>query len=75
MQLTRSAGIRTSIPLLSICPKCGHEQTQSYTHGALSRLLHRGHPVEGYCIGCDEFWAISAAERAGLAARVAGVPG
>jgi hypothetical protein len=31
-------------------------------------MLTGGHPIEAYCTSCDEFWAISAAERAELAA-------
>jgi DNA-directed RNA polymerase subunit M/transcription elongation factor TFIIS len=55
------------IPFLSTCPKCKRNQVQWYTRGALLRLLSGDHPVEGYCVTCDEYWRISAHERAGLA--------
>jgi len=60
------------ILFISTCPRCGQERAQGQTHGALRRLLHRGHPVEGYCGTCQEYWQISAPERDGLAARLRG---
>jgi len=29
-------------------------------------LLDKGHPIEAYCVMCDQFWSISARERAAL---------
>jgi Zn-finger nucleic acid-binding protein len=55
------------VPFLSQCPKCKHSQAQWYNRGALLRLLNGDHPVEGHCVTCDEYWIISADERAGLA--------
>jgi hypothetical protein len=63
----------TRIPFVSACPHCGQEQAQWFTHGALLRLLARGHPVEGYCVFCDDYWQISARERRDLAAKVPGL--
>jgi hypothetical protein len=63
----------TRIPLVSTCPTCGNEQAQWYLHPALSRLLLRGHPVEGYCVVCQEHWQLDRQERNALAARLAGV--
>jgi len=40
---------------------------RGYNRDSLLRLLNGGHPVEGYCTVCDEFWPISAEERARLA--------
>ena len=59
--------IPARIPFLSTCPKCKHNQVQWYTRGALRRLLNGDHPVEAYCVPCDEYWSTSAHERAGLA--------
>ena len=59
--------IPARVPFLSTCPRCKHTQAQWYTRGALLRLLNGDHPVEGYCVPCDEYWRISAHERAGLA--------
>ncbi len=58
------------IPLVSECPRCRHERVQWYTPGALQRLLNGGHPVEAYCVMCDEYWRVAAHERAGLAANL-----
>ena len=67
-QVHRAHGtIPARVPFLSTCPKCKHNQVQWYTRGALRRLLNGDHPVEGYCVPCDEYWGISAHERAGLA--------
>jgi len=61
----------TRIPFLSICPKCGHEQAQWYSHLALSTRLQRGHPIEGYCVMCQECWQLDSHERSDLAAKLA----
>jgi hypothetical protein len=59
--------IHESIPFLATCPKCKQPQPQhGYNRATLSRLLERGYPVEAYCSVCEEFWAISAHERARL---------
>jgi len=60
----------TRIPLLSACPRCGNEQAQWYSHRALSTLLRRGHPIEGYCVMCQEYWALDSRERSELAAKI-----
>ena len=62
-----------SIPFTSTCPKCQVQQTQrGFSRAALGRLLNNGHPIEAYCVTCDEFWAISPRERAALAAGLGG---
>jgi hypothetical protein len=43
------------------------EQTQSFTKANLRRLLDAGHPIEAYCVMCDQFWALSVRERLQLA--------
>lgn len=58
------------ISLVSECPRCRHERAQWYSPGALQRLFSGGHPVEAYCTMCDEYWRVSAYERAGLAANL-----
>jgi hypothetical protein len=60
----------TRIPFSSTCPRCGSEQTQWYSYRALSTLLWRGHPVEGYCVVCREYWLLDSHERSDLAAKV-----
>jgi hypothetical protein len=39
-----------------------------YDRNSLLRLLRGGYPLEAYCSMCDEFWSISAKERAALVA-------
>jgi hypothetical protein len=61
-----------SIPFTSTCRKCGAQQPQrGFSRSALERLLSAGHPIEAYCVGCDEFWSVSSEERRELAARLA----
>ena len=56
------------IPFTSKCPRCTREQHQrGFPRAALRRLLDKGHPIEAYCVMCDQFWSISARERAALA--------
>ena len=53
----------------SMCPKCAQIQPQhGFDRNSLLRLLSGGYPVEAYCAPCDEFWSISAKERAALVA-------
>lgn len=57
----------SKIPFVSVCPACAQMRPQpGYEHNTLLRLLGRGYPVEAYCSKCDEFWSISARERATL---------
>jgi hypothetical protein len=65
---------RTKIPFLSPCPKCAQVRLQrGYDRASLVRLFNQGYPVEAYCETCDEFWSVSAKERAALiAATVSG---
>lgn len=53
----------------STCPACKYERIQRCSRNGLARLLHHGHPVEAYCAMCDEYWQITARERARLAAE------
>ena len=57
----------TRIPFVSTCPRCGDERAQWYSDRALSTLLRRGHPVEGYCVMCQEYWQLDSHERSALA--------
>jgi hypothetical protein len=51
------------------CPGCQYDHPQDgFTVTSLWRLLNRGHPIEGYCVICDDFWQISDQERARVAA-------
>ena len=61
--------VRTKIPFLSLCPKCAQVRLQrGYDRASLLRLFDQGYPVEAYCETCDEFWSVSAKERAALIA-------
>lgn len=60
---------RTQIPFVSMCPRCAQMRPQPhYDRNSLLRLLGGGYPLEAYCSMCDEFWSISARERAKLVA-------
>ena len=60
-----------SVHFVAICPKCNQEQPQGgYSRVALGRLLNGGHPIEAYCMGCDEFWFINRRERVAAAAEL-----
>jgi len=64
----------SKVPFESACPKCEQLRAQpGYDRNSLVRLLSNGYPVEAYCSMCDEFWSISAKERAVLVtAAIAG---
>jgi hypothetical protein len=75
----RASSIRTdalarheTVLFTSTCPRCQREQTQSFTKNSLRRLLDAGHPIEGYCVMCDQFWALSTRERLQLAKTALG---
>ena len=56
---------------ISTCPKCGVPQPQQgFSCSALQRLLRGDHPIEAYCVACDEFWSVSLEERREIADRV-----
>jgi hypothetical protein len=58
-----------SIAFESMCPKCAQVRPQhGFDRNSLLRVLSSGYPVEAYCELCDEFWSISAKERAALVA-------
>ena len=60
---------RTKIPFMSPCPKCAQVRLQrGYDRASLLRLFNEDYPVEAYCETCDEFWSVSAKERAALIA-------
>jgi hypothetical protein len=59
----------SKVPFVSMCPTCAQMRPQpGYDHNSLLRLLRGGYPLEAYCSMCDEFWSISAKERATLVA-------
>jgi hypothetical protein len=65
--------MRDLASFVSVCPKCGDARAQrGYGTRALLRLLKGNHPIEAYCVVCDEFWAISEDERSEIARRLAG---
>ena len=71
--MTRTAAAQAMrIPLMSTCPRCGNEQAQWYSRLALLTLLGRGHPVDGYCVVCQENWQLSADEQRSLARKISG---
>ena len=58
----------TLAPFLVECPKCRRDRALTgYSSGELATLLNSGAEIEGYCMSCDELWAISTEERAELA--------
>ena len=60
---------RTKIPFMSPCPRCAQVRLQrGYDRASLLRLFNEDYPVEAYCETCDEFWSVSAKERAALVA-------
>ena len=60
---------RTKIPFMSPCPKCTRVRLQrGFDRASLLRLFNQGYPIEAYCETCDEFWSVSAKERAALIA-------
>jgi len=62
-----------NVPFESMCPNCKQVQPQrGFDRNSLLRLLSSGYPVEAYCAKCDEFWSISAKERAALVAAAVG---
>jgi hypothetical protein len=57
---------------MSMCPKCKDVRSQrAFSSRTLLRLLERKLPIEAYCVVCDDFWLISAAERDALAEELA----
>ena len=62
------------VPFISTCPQCGVPQPQlGLSCSALQRLLRGGHPIEAYCVACDEFWPVTLQERVRLGEFVAGL--
>jgi hypothetical protein len=69
--ITADGRTHESVPFLATCPKCKIRQPQDeYNRAALLTLLSHGHSIEAYCPECDEFWSISAYERARLASAL-----
>jgi hypothetical protein len=53
-----------SMYFTSICPRCSESQPQcGYTRRTLANLLSAGYQIEAHCVGCNNFWRISAQER------------
>jgi hypothetical protein len=69
--MTQAAAAVTRIMLVSKCPRCGDERAQWYSDRAVSTLLRRGHPIEWYCVMCQESWQLDSHERSDLAAKLA----
>jgi hypothetical protein len=66
-----NSSMHQSIPFISTCPKCSEQQPQrGFSRSALERLLRGGHPIEAYCVGCDEFWPVSVEERREIVERL-----
>ena len=57
-----------SLGFMSTCPNCKEVRSQQI-HGlrTLIRFLADNKPIEAYCAVCNEFWPITANERAELA--------
>ena len=53
---------------VSKCPNCKDARfQQGYGFRALVTFLVSNQPIEAYCAACNEFWPISASDRAELA--------
>ena len=63
-----------SITFQSTCPTCGLSQAQRCSRAALQRLLATNYPIQGYCLGCDEWWSVRPREQAALARAVERMP-
>ena len=60
-----------SVAFMSTCPTCRDLRAQEgFGKRSVLRLLNRNQPIEAYCVVCDDFWEISANERAELAIRL-----
>jgi len=60
-----------SVLFISTCPTCGVPQSQQrFSCSALQRLLRGGHPIEAYCVACDESWPVNLEERREIAERL-----
>jgi len=61
------------INFMALCPKCKDIRLQQgYTQRALTRFLETSRPIEGHCVICNTYWAISDRDRAQLAETLAG---
>ena len=62
----------TSIAFASVCPQCRQQQPQcGYSRSALLNVFNSDHPIEAYCVTCDESWLISPEERICIAEALA----
>jgi hypothetical protein len=60
------------LPFTSTCPRCLEERAQrGYSRAMLRRQLQGQQAIEAYCVACDEFWPLSAGERATLVRHLA----
>ena len=58
-------------PFAAVSPKCKDVRFQrGYTPRSLFRLLGCNHPIQAYCVVCDEFWPIGTKERRALTERL-----
>jgi hypothetical protein len=73
VEVETDAGLFMSSSFVSVCPRCKDVRSQRGFGGrTLIRLLQHNQPIEAYCVVCDEFWPISASERAALARALTG---
>jgi hypothetical protein len=57
-----------SLGFVSTCPNCKDARFQpGYSFHGLVTFLVSSQPIEAYCAVCNEFWPISANDRAELA--------
>jgi len=55
-------------PFMSMCPTCSEPRSQvGYSPWGLLRRLNDHRPIEAFCLVCNQFWPITAQERARLA--------
>jgi hypothetical protein len=57
-----------SAPFMSLCPTCNEPRLQlGYSPWGLLRRLNADRPIEACCVTCEQFWPVTAQERATLA--------
>jgi len=67
---TRDSLFFASAHFISMCPTCKDSRSQlGYSSGGLLRRLNGNRLIEAYCSICNQFWPITAEERARLASQ------
>jgi len=63
--------MKNPLIFVSTCPSCGRQQLQhGHTRRALTKLIESRQIIDAYCLECDVVWAVTAEERAVIAAAI-----